>query len=164
MRIVFGQRFETDAANRFLEEHRRKEPLFYWLSTLFMVVFLAIVAMIPAALLFAAINSWSPIKVPLWFLFLPGLFGITLWTERQNDLDQRMALWRALVNILACVLVAYVLQVFLSTNISDRVLRSGVAARQASTPPFWACVLVTWTFVTYAEVRWGQAKEEHRLR
>jgi hypothetical protein len=160
MRKLFRQRFEPEAAD-FLKENRRKELPLYWLPTLLLCWFFGILTMLPAGLLFLAINTWSPLKVPLWVLFLPGLFGATLWNERGNDIDERMALWRAFLNTVCCLVVAYAIQNFLSTNISDRVLRTGIAAKQVSTPPFWACVVMTWTFLTYGEARWTQGKEEY---
>lgn len=116
--------------------------------------------MIPAGLLFMAVNSWSPIKIPLWILFLPGLFTLTLWLERQNDIDQRSAMWRAIFNTLAYLVIAYVVRYFLSTDISDRVLRDGTAATRFCVVPFWASLIVTWIFLTHAEFRWDKATNE----
>lgn len=110
MRNLFRQRLPEVAA--FLKENRRKELPLYWLPTLLLCAFFGILTMLPASLLFLAINTWSPLKVPLWVLFLPGLFGATLWTERENDIDETMALWRAFMNTVACVVVAYAVQTF----------------------------------------------------
>ncbi|MFY9620560.1 MAG: hypothetical protein WAM70_01700 [Pyrinomonadaceae bacterium] len=154
----------TEAGNRFLDESRRKESIAGWMSEFLLSVLLAVFSLVPAGLLFFAINSWAPVKIPLWVLFLPGLFGMTLWLERQNDIDHRTASWRAIANVIACLVIAYGVRSFLSTDISDSVLRSGIAARRSNVVPFWATLLTTWTFFTYAEFRWAKAKEEGRIR
>jgi hypothetical protein len=94
---------------------------------------------------------------------LPSFFAMTLWLEFENDIDHRTATWRAIFNTLCYLLVAYVVRSFLSTDISDRVLRNGVTARHSCVVPFWATLLVTWIFLTYSEFRWNQVKAESHL-
>lgn len=162
MKSLFKTHMRTEAGSRFLAEARREEPILGWMSELVLCVLLAIFSMIPAGLLFVAINSWSPIKIPVWILFLPGLFALTLWVELQNDLDRKTAVWRAIFNTLAYLVVAYVVRLFLSTDISDHVLRDGTVVRRSVIIPFWASVIVTWIFLTYAEFRWSKAVREAR--
>jgi hypothetical protein len=164
VKSLFRTELSTEAGKRFLEESRRKESILGWMSEFLLCVLLAIFSMVPAGLLFAGINSWSPVKIPLWVLFLPGLFGMTLWLERDNDVDHRTATWRAVLNTIACLAIAYGVRSFLSTDISDSVLKSGSAARRSSVVPFWASLLLTWTFLSYAEFRWAKAKGEGLLR
>src|SRR5437879_2164659 len=78
----------------FLRHHRHKEPVLRWMLVLGGCALTVFFSMVPAALLFVAINTWSPLKVPLWLLLLPCMFAMTLWLEFENDIDRRRATWR----------------------------------------------------------------------
>ncbi len=159
MKSLFRTEFSTDAVSRFLEKNRRKETILGWIPQFAAPVLYAFFAVVPAGLLFAAINSWFSIKVPLWILLLPCLFVMTLWLEFGNDMDHRTATWRAIFNTLAHLAIAFTMRYFLSTDISDRVLRDGSVAKHSCIVPFWASLLLTWIFMTYAELRWEQANQ-----
>src|SRR6266700_1943360 len=98
----------------FEKRYGRKEPLLHWISALLLCVFMDVFSLVPAALLFLAINTWSPLKVPLWLLLLPCLFGMTLWMQFQNDIDTRRATWSAILNTLTYPVIAYLVRYFLS--------------------------------------------------
>jgi len=137
----------------FLERHGRTEPFLGWLGALFACALMALLSMIPAALLFAGINTWSPTKVPLWLLLLPSLFGFTLLIQRSLDMDTRRATLKAIVNTIATVLVALFVRYFLNHAFSDRILADGSAQTHIGSTPFWATLVVVWVFVTCSEMR-----------
>lgn len=146
----------SPAVREFLEKNRRKEPYLGWIAMLFASALMALASMVFAALLFAGINSWSPMKVPLWILLLPPLFATTLWVQGSMDLDTRSATLRAIINTIATILVALFVQYFLNHAFSDRILADGSAARRLGSTPFWATLVVTWVFVTCSELRIDQ--------
>jgi len=141
------------------EKHRRKEPYLGWIAALIVCAMMALVSMIPAALLFAGINSWSPMKVPLWILLLPSLFSLTLWVQRSMDMDTRRATLRAIIDTIATVVVALLVQYFLNHAFSDQVLVNGTAAKHVGSTPLWATLVVVWIFVTCSEMRIDEASK-----
>lgn len=146
----------------FVKRHRRKEPYLRWLAMLFGCALMALASMIPAALLFAGINTWSPVKVPLWVLLLPSVFGFTLWVQRSMDVDTRRATLRAIINTIATVLVALLVQYFQDHAFSDRILADGSAANRIGSTPFWATLIVVWVFVTCLEMRVDEVNNGQR--
>lgn len=162
MKRLFRTDFGDDALNRFVDEDRRKETILGWIPQFAASVILAFFAVFPAGLLFAAINYVFAIKVPLWILLLPCLFVETLWLEFENDTDPKTATWRAIFNTLVHLAIAFAIRYFLSTDISDRGRGDGAVARHFCIVPFWASLLITWIFMTYAEFRWGEANRQAR--
>ena len=106
----------SPAARQFLERNQRKEPYLGWMAVLFASALMALASMILAALLFAGINSWSPMKVPLWILLLPSLFAFTLWVQGSMDVDTRRATLRTIINTIGTVLVTFFVQYFLNSQ------------------------------------------------
>jgi hypothetical protein len=137
----------------FVKRHRRKEPYLGWITALTTGAMMAFVSMIPAVLLFAGINSWSPMKVPLWILLLPSLFGFTLWLQRSMDMETRRATLRAIIDTIATVCIALFVQYFLNHAFSDRILADGSSPHHVGNAPFWATLLVVWIFFICSEMR-----------